>query len=134
MIITLSLLFPEQIAASGLAEQVEANRKELNITDKPRKGVKMSKTEKKLQWEERKKQKEERRKKWEKEQEEKRIKEEQEEEEEEEDEEDEEEDYSDEEEEEFEIVGKLKQFFLIDKKTDLIKILKKIFFKFYLKK
>ncbi|CAI2296388.1 unnamed protein product [Caenorhabditis sp. 36 PRJEB53466] len=55
----------EQLAENGLAEQVDANRKELNYTDRPRKGQKLTKAEKKEAWEQRKREKEERRRKWE---------------------------------------------------------------------
>uniref|UniRef100_A0A1I7UT51 WW domain-containing protein n=1 Tax=Caenorhabditis tropicalis TaxID=1561998 RepID=A0A1I7UT51_9PELO len=84
-----------QIAAAGYSDQVEANRKEQNYTDRPRKGQKLTKEEKKALWKERQKEKEEKRA----EEERKRM--------EEEEEEEESDDYSDEdeEEEEFEIVG-----------------------------
>ncbi|EGT31856.1 hypothetical protein CAEBREN_09481 [Caenorhabditis brenneri] len=110
----------EQIAACGLADQVEANRKEQNYVDRPRKGQKLTKEEKKALWEERRKEKQER-----KEAEEKRNREEEktaeasdEEDDSEEDYSDEEDDVDDEEDEVFEIVGTPEREAMIDEDLD----------------
>uniref|UniRef100_A0A8R1DSX5 WW domain-containing protein n=2 Tax=Caenorhabditis japonica TaxID=281687 RepID=A0A8R1DSX5_CAEJA len=57
----------EQLEQNGLKDLAEKNRKEQNYVDRPRKGLKLTKAERKAAWEERKKEKEERRRKWEEE-------------------------------------------------------------------
>ncbi|CAP27945.1 Protein CBG08044 [Caenorhabditis briggsae] len=107
-----SAFIKSQLAKNGMAEQVEANRKEQNYTDRPRKGQKLTKEEKKALWKEKCAERERKRR-------------EEEAKEEEDVEEDDEDDYSDEEdvddeEEEFEIVGTPEREAMMDQEKDMM--------------